>query len=873
MRNLLCRLAAFLLSLRYRVRWKGLETIDRNPGPPGILFLPTHPALIDPFILLSRLYQEFHCHVLADEDQVSRPLIHRLARRFGVIRLPDAARHGTPVRDNVRQSLAECARLLAAGENVLLYPAGHILRSRTENLGGNSAVEQILKAVPKARVVLIRTRGLWGSAFSRADGAYPDLPYVFRKALKTLLLNGLFFMPRRPVEITVHEPPDFPADGTRTEINAFIETFFNQHAPPNTHVPYTHWDRHGIRTSPEPEQRKNPINPARIPDSVNRMVIDKLRELTGRREIAPDRRLSEDLGLDSLARLELTVWIEQEFGFQVANSDMLETVMDACAAASGETLAGRVDHLKSVPACWFRRHAHHHGNMPRLPDVDTLAAAFLHRAAAHPNAPIVADQNTGVKTYRDLITAILVLKPVFAAMPGRRLGIMLPATPVAGIVYLSALFAGKIPVMFNWTVGERQINYMTDLLKIDKIITSRKLTDKLKSQGIRLGQAEPAFVFLEDISETIPLSAKLRAKIKSYFHRHTLPAPEIDATAVILFTSGSENLPKAVPLSHANILANIRDILAINALRPDDILLGFLPPFHSFGLTLTVILPLLTGVRTAYHPNPTEGATLASLIRHYRASMLPGTPTFLKGILRGARAEDLSSLRMAITGAEKCPEPVYQGLQTKVPDLVILEGYGITECSPVVSVNRPENPVPYSIGPVLDSIEYRIVDESLSRECPPGTTGLLLVRGPSIFNGYLHHQGEQPFVEFQGQRYYRTGDLVEQDENGILFFKGRLKRFVKLGGEMISLPAIEEVLSNHFRSESDEGPVLAIESPDEDTPEVTLYTVLDISRESVNSVIRQAGLSPLHNIRKVVKIEAIPVLGTGKTDYRTLKTQ
>lgn len=873
MLNFICRSARLLLALRYRVRFSGLETIASRSDGHGILFLPTHPALIDPVILLSKLYPTFHCHVLGDEDQVSRPVIRWWAKRFGVIPLPDAARYGAAVSDRVRKSLAECARRLAAGENILLYPAGHILRTRKEQIGGNSAVDLMLKAAPTTRVVLIRTRGLWGSAFSRANGAYPDIPRVLRKTLKTLLINAVFFMPRRPVEITVWEPPDFPGQGSRREINTFIEEFFNDQAPHNTFVPYSHWDRHGIRNMPEPQTRKPDINPSRIPAAVNRMVTEQLHQLTGRKDITLNQHLSDDLGLDSLSRLELVVWIEQEFGFQVSNPDMLETVMDVCAAATGEALAGRVDHLNPVPARWFKQSRLRQDTTPRLPETGTLTAAFLQQAAAHPDTPILADQQTGVKTYRDIITALHVLKPILSSLPGDRLGIMLPATPTASIVYLATLFAGKTPVMFNWTVGERQIDYMRELLEIQSILTARRLTAKLLSQGVCFGSAEQAFTYLEDLAAAVPLHSKLLAKFKSYLPwRQDLPPAESGDPAVILFTSGSESLPKAVPLTHANILANLRDILAIKAVRSDDILIGFLPPFHSFGLTLTVILPLLTGIKTVYHPNPTEGAALAGLIRHYRASLLPGTPTFLNGILKGARKDDLASLRIAVTGAEKCPESVYDGLQKTVPDLVILEGYGITECSPVVSVNRPERPIPFSIGRIMDSLDYRIVDENGAATCPPDQPGMLLVRGPSVFNGYWHHQGASPFVEFEGQSYYRTGDLVTEDENGILFFKGRLKRFVKRGGEMISLPAIEDVLNRHYRSENDEGPILAVESVNEQSPEITLFTPLDVSREEANQVIRQAGLSSLHNIRAIVKVAEIPILGTGKIDYRALKT-
>jgi long-chain-fatty-acid--[acyl-carrier-protein] ligase len=263
---------------------------------------------------------------------------------------------------------------------------------------------------------------------------------------------------------------------------------------------------------------------------------------------------------------------------------------------------------------------------------------------------------------------------------------------------------------------------------------------------------------------------------------------------------------------------------------------------------------------------------LARVVEAFRVTVVVGTPTFLNGIVRAAQPGQLGSLRFAVTGAEKCPAAVYDALGRACPGATILEGYGITECSPVVSANRPEKSIQGSIGRPLASVECAVVSLEGGDAMARGDTGMLLVRGPSVFGGYLNHRGDSPFVEWNGQSWYRTGDLVRQDESGWLFFEGRLKRFVKLGGEMISLPAIEAVLLPHFATAEDEGPPLAIEtvgSPD--SPEIVLFTVRPAERERVNRLIRDAGLSALHNVRAVIQVPAIPVLGTGKTDYRGLK--
>jgi len=274
-----------------------------------------------------------------------------------------------------------------------------------------------------------------------------------------------------------------------------------------------------------------------------------------------------------------------------------------------------------------------------------------------------------------------------------------------------------------------------------------------------------------------------------------------------------------------------------------------------------------------YHANPTEAAVLAEIIENYKVTILIGTPTFLHGVLRGAKEKQLSSLRLAFTGAEKCPAHVYEAMAEEYPDTVLCEGYGVTECAPLISVNHPKSPVSGSIGKVLDSMEHVLVDpESKDVAVEPGHKGMLLVRGENVFSGYLHHAGEQPFIEFDNKQWYETGDLVQEDEQKVLHFAGRLKRFIKLGGEMISLPAIESVLLENLRFPEQDGVILAVETTNNDEiPELVLFTVFDTDRHNVNQAIRQGGLSPLHNIRKVITVPEIPVLGTGKTDYQSLK--
>ena len=453
----------------------------------------------------------------------------------------------------------------------------------------------------------------------------------------------------------------------------------------------------------------------------------------------------------------------------------------------------------------------------------------------------------------------------------------LPAYPVfthkhhTDISYLALLFAGKTPVLVNWTAGSRSMAFGLDLLQVKQVVSVSTLINRLDAQGVDLSAVKPRLFLLDEAGKKIHLVTKLVAAFQARFNWTSLLTAQPPACAAVLFTSGSESHPKAVPLSQGNILANIRDSTEALQFREDERVMGCLPPFHAFGLTTTTILPLLAGLRVVYHPNPTEGRMLARLIEAYHATLLVGTPTFLGGILRVAEDRHLESLRVVVSGAEKCPEHIYATLARRWPRTKVLEGYGITECSPVVSVNREDAPRTGTIGRPLATVDWVIVDLDSGRRAEPGEPGMLLVKGPSIFSGYLNQDVESPFETFEGASWYRTGDLVRTEE-GVLVFTGRLKRFVKLGGEMVSLPAIEEALSRRYQGEEELEPLLAVESSAEElNPDLILFSVAGILRDDANAVIRAAGLSSLHNIRVVRQINQIPTLGTGKTDYRALR--
>lgn len=877
-----------LLGLRYRVSESGLEAIEA--GDPAhkrpLLFLPNHPALIDPLIVYSRI-SGLRPRALSDENRMSGPIQKVIVKALRIITIPDPAREGRKGMDNIRRGLDKITDALKNGDNVLLYPSGRIYRSQNEELGANSAVAHILAEVPHARIVLVRSSGLWGSAFSRAGGKSPQFFGVLLRRIPALLANLIFFMPRRNVELEFKEAINLPAE--KMPLNRELEKYYNAASQAAFTMPLYPWQGRSYVAISERAENKPAQIRAEIPAGVEERVLQIIAETSGLsaeelagnstgRPISRDMRLAADLGLDSLGLMELSSALEGEFGHAVPDLERLATVQDCLLAASGKLFDASVK-LQGPPQKWFSMDYSSKGALPAwIPaNSKSLASAFLKQVRKSPRSPLLAERS-GMKTRKDILTAALVLARRFEKLPGKRLGLMLPAATAATVAWLAAQLAGKEVVMLNWTVGRRNFDHCARLAGLKHIITARALLEQLARNGAEFGD-EAEFVQLEEIGASLGRGEKIRAFARASLYCAAglgASAKKVPENAVILFTSGSESMPKGVPLTQKNILTNIADITQALELTRNVRVLGMLPAFHSFGFTVGITLPLATGLRVAFHPNPTESAALIGMVRDYKLNLLGATPTFLENML--SRADEpgvLASLRYAFVGAEKCPAHLPALFAKHCPGGSICEGYGITECSPVIAVNRPGNAVEGSIGSPLGSVECAVVleDAKALAPAPAGTTGMLLVRGKSIFNGYLD-SSISPFVEYMGKSWYRTGDLVQQAEDGMLYFKGRLSRFVKIAGEMISLPQMESILAEALMREAGEegGPFVAIEAAEDDgRPALTAFTTLELNAQRINRILREAGLSLIYQVKNAVHLPVIPVLGTGKTDYQALK--
>ena len=350
-----------------------------------------------------------------------------------------------------------------------------------------------------------------------------------------------------------------------------------------------------------------------------------------------------------------------------------------------------------------------------------------------------------------------------------------------------------------------------------------------------------------------------------------------DETCVVLFTSGTEASPKGVPLSHKNILENQRAALKSNVLKHDDIFYGILPPFHSFGFSVAGLLPILSGLKVAFYPDPTDSYAVANGIERWKITLICSAPSFLKGILHAATKEQLKTMRLFVSGAERISKDVVEKIKSFGEDKSLVEGYGITECAPMISLNLTGDQSK-GVGQHLSNIEICIVDPETLKVLDKDKEGEFCVKGPNVFNGYVAKE-KYPFIEIEWQRWYRTGDLGYFDKEGNMVLSGRLKRFTKVAGEMVSLGAVEGVIVDEMARRSPklaDGPIAAVcaKEIDDRRPSLILFTIAGsaLDKNEANMILKEAGFSNLVKITNVQKVEEIPLMGTGKIDYRFLQS-
>lgn len=778
------------------------------------------------------------------------------------------------------KALESVVESLKQGDHVLLYPSGHLKSSGVEKIGANSFVSKILAACPDINVVLVRTTGLWGSLFSCAPtGRSPEFWPTIRDGVKILLKNAIFFCPRRSLEIEFSMNPEgLPRHGKKQELNTFLEDWYNRYPLSDGRVVDSEplqLVSHSFLFKKYPEiydpgEEAFDQEDLDVPPEMRETIYQELARVSHKKgeEISDDHELARDLGLDSLDLAGIETFLDERYAVKGSRDMPITFVKDLYRLVlMKEDDQEASKQLPREVEYWPEESSRPD---PSLPVGKTMQEAFLASVERMGKHTACRDASTGTLSYCRLELGVMVLARKFRKCPGRYIGVLLPSSIGSYMTILATLFAGKIPVVLNWTTGVRNLNHAKSLLGIDVVITARRFLQK--AAEIDLGELASSLLLLEDIKRETTLFDLLRSIVMPPLKPRAKPSD----VAVVLFTSGTETLPKAVPLTHQNLLANQRMVLEVVHPSKDEVIYGVLPPFHSFGYNMTGLLPLLAGIKVFYAPDPTDTWGMVSDIVRFRPTLLCAAPSFYRNIFRVAGKKELDSVRLFISGAEKAPESLFKFIEGLGDGKHLVEGYGITECSPAVTIGRLDEPR-NGVGKPLSGVELCVIHPDTKEKLSQGEVGEICISGETVFEGYLGQDVPHPFIEIEGKTWYRSGDLGHIDPDGSLILGGRLNRFVKIGGEMVSLVSVEEVLTAFGKEhgwipKGEETPQLAVGAleKNQEKPLLILFTTFSITKDEVNGALHSSGFGRIIKVSDVHQIPEIPMTGTGKVQLRKI---
>ncbi len=517
-----------------------------------------------------------------------------------------------------------------------------------------------------------------------------------------------------------------------------------------------------------------------------------------------------------------------------------------------------------------------------------IAQMMLRQCRIRGNRMKIADSLGSELTGYELLMRMIVLQrllgPNVLGTQGRNVGVLLPPCAPAVVTNFAVALSGCVAVHLNYTATSAILNQCIELAEIRHVITSRKAMERFNLQ------LDAELIYLDDLKDRVTLMDKLAglfwgklAPISWLEAKLGIRKIKPDDTLTIIFTSGSTGVPKGVVLSYRNIASNVKAIETAIRLTEKDVILGVLPFFHSFGYTVTLWTPMSLAPAAVYHSNPLEPRQIGKLAEQYRATVLLGTPTFLRTYLRRVEKHQFANLDVVVAGAEKLPMSLSDAFEKQF-GVRPVEGYGTTELSPLVSVNLPPSRVPVdpknpgiregSVGRPVKDVQARIVSLDDGTPLPVGQTGMLQICGPNVMQGYLKRPDLTSKVIRDG--WYETGDVAYLDEDGFIFITGRQSRFSKIGGEMVPHIQIEETIARVLNNE-DEDILRAVVTavPDEKKGErlIVLHTELPLAPSEITKRLAAEGLPNLYipSEDSFLQVPEIPVLGSGKLDLKAMQ--
>ncbi len=492
--------------------------------------------------------------------------------------------------------------------------------------------------------------------------------------------------------------------------------------------------------------------------------------------------------------------------------------------------------------------------------------ALLQARAQHGGKrAILVDGDERVLSYDEIVRAALALGHALkrGTAPHESVGILLPTGAGAIIAFFAVSAYGRVPTMLNFSAGAQALRAAIKIAKVKRIVTAHRFIELGNFQELEAElKTQCELVYLEDVREGLSWANKAAAIAGTYLPTLVTASPGHHKPAVILFTSGTEGEPKGVALSHNNILANVEQVRAHIELFESDVLFNPLPAFHCFGLTVGAIMPLLLGIKVVCHPTPLQPREIVRRVKATGATILLSTDTFMSQYARAGEQGDLNSLRLAVCGAERLRDETRALLRKKYA-IEMLEGYGVTETSPVLAANQIGANRYGTVGRLMPGMEMRLEPV----EGIPNA-GRLFVRGPNVMMGYIS-AAEPGVIKPLKDGWHDTGDVVSVDEDGFIAIRGRLKRFAKVGGETVSLAVVESCASALWPDHSHAA--VAIPDPRKGEQIVLVTTNAAADRSELIGWAANHGVSELSVPRQILVAAEIPVLGTGKTDYTKVR--